>query len=190
MKLVKLVPALALALAILPATAEVETYTVDPNHTFPTYEVGHMGYSMQRGRFNKTSGKITLDTAAKKGSADIAMETASVSTGVDKLDEHLRSDDFLNAAKNPQITFKSSSFAFDGERVKSATGDLTLNGVTRPVTFTANVFQCGMHPMIKKKQCGADLQATIKRSDFGMKYGLPLLADDVTLHIPVEALKD
>lgn len=190
MKLVKLVPALAAVLAILPATAEVETYTVDPHHTFPTYEVGHMGYSMQRGRFNKTSGKITLDTAAKKGSADIAMETASVSTGVDKLDEHLRSDDFLNAAKNPQITFKSSSFAFDGERVKSATGDLTLNGVTRPVTFTANVFQCGMHPMIKKKQCGADLQATIKRSDFGMKYGLPLLADDVTLHIPVEALKD
>lgn len=186
----KIAAALAASLAILPAAAELESYTVDPRHTFPTYEVGHLGYSMQRGRFNKTSGKITIDTAAKKGSADIAMDTASVSSGVDKLDEHLRGEDFLNAAKYPQITFKSTNFAFDGDRVKSATGDLTINGVTRPVTFNANMFLCGPHPMTKKKQCGADLQATIKRSDFGMKYALPALADDVTLRIPVEALKD
>ena len=185
-----LLAALAASLAILPAAAEMESYTVDPRHTIPTYEVSHFGYSMQRGRFGKTSGKITLDTAAKKGSADIAMETASVSTGVDKLDEHLRSEDFLNAAKFPQITFKSTDFAFEGDKVKSATGDLTINGVTRPVTFTANVFRCAMNPMLKKKQCGADLQTTIKRSDFGMKYGLPMLGDDVTLRIPVESMKD
>jgi polyisoprenoid-binding protein YceI len=178
------------ALATLPAAAELETYTVDPRHTFPTYEVSHFGYSMQRGRFNKTTGKIAIDTAAKKGSADIAMETASVSTGVDKLDEHLRSEDFLNAAKYPQITFKSDNFAFDGERLKSATGDLTINGVTRPVTFNASVFQCAVNPMIKKKQCGADLVTTIKRSDFGVKYALPALGDDVTLRIPVESIKD
>jgi polyisoprenoid-binding protein YceI len=182
--------AFAASLAVFPAAAEMESYTVDPHHTFPTYEVSHLGYSMQRGRFNKTSGRIAVDTAAKKGSADIAMEAASVSTGVDKLDEHLRSEDFLNAAKFPQITFKSTDFAFEGERLKSATGDLTINGVTRPVTFTANVFQCAMNPMLKKKQCGADLQATIKRSDFGMKYGLPYLGDEVTLRIPVEAIKD
>jgi polyisoprenoid-binding protein YceI len=185
----KLAAALAASLA-LPAAAQMETYTVDPRHTFPTYEVSHFGYSMQRGRFNKTSGRITIDTAAKKGSADIAMETASVSTGVDKLDEHLRSEDFLNAAKFPQITFKSRDFAFDGDKLKSATGDLTINGVTRPVTFTANVFQCALNPMNKKKQCGADLQATIKRSDFGVKYALPVLGDDVTLRIPVEGIKD
>ena len=184
-----LAAALAAFLAF-PAAAEMESYTVDPRHTFPTYEVSHLGYSMQRGRFNKTSGRIAVDTAAKKGSADIAMETASVSTGVDKLDEHLRSEDFLNAAKFPQITFKSTDFAFEGEKVKSATGDLTINGLTRPVTFTANVFQCAMNPMLKKKQCGADLRATIKRSDFGMKYGLPYLGDEVTLRIPVEAIKD
>jgi polyisoprenoid-binding protein YceI len=182
--------ALAASLAVFPAAAEMESYTVDPHHTFPTYEVSHLGYSMQRGRFNKTSGRIAVDTAAKKGSADIAMETASVSSGVDKLDEHLRSEDFLNAAKFPQITFKSKDFAFEGEKLKSATGDLTINGVTRPVTFTANVFQCAMNPMLKKKQCGADLQATIKRSDFGVKYALPMLGDDVTLRIPVEAIKD
>jgi polyisoprenoid-binding protein YceI len=176
--------------AALPAAAALETYTVDPHHTFPTYEVSHFGYSMQRGRFNRTSGKITIDTAAKKGSADIAMDTASISSGVDKLDEHLRSEDFLDAAKFPQITFKSRDFVFDGDNVKSARGDLTINGVTRPVTFTTNVFRCAENPMLKRKQCGADLQATIKRSDFGVKYALPALGDDVTLRIPVEATKD
>ena len=133
MRLMPLVAALA---AALPAFAELETYTVDPAHTRPTYEVSHFGYSMQRGRFNKASGKITLDIA------------------------------------------------------KSATGDLTLNGVTRPVTLTATQFQCAPHPMNKKKQCGADLVTTIKRSDFGMKYALPALGDDVTLRIPVESIKD
>jgi polyisoprenoid-binding protein YceI len=186
----KIAAALAASLSILPAAAELESYTVDPRHTFPTYEVSHFGYSMQRGRFGKTSGKISIDTAARRGTADIVMETASVSSGVDKLDEHLRSEDFLNAAKYPQITFKSSNFAFDGDRLKSATGDLTINGVTRPVTFNANVFLCAENPMLKKKQCGADLQATIKRSDFGVKYALPALGDDVTLRIPVEAIKD
>jgi polyisoprenoid-binding protein YceI len=180
----------AALLGALPAAAELETYSVDPAHTRPTYEVSHFGYSMQRGRFNKTSGKITLDTAAKKGSADITIETASVDSGLPKLDEHLRSEDFFNAARNPQITFKSSNFTFDGDKVKSATGELTMNGVTRPVTLTATVFQCAPHPMNKRKQCGADLVTTVKRSDFGMKYGLPVLGDDVTLRIPVESVKD
>lgn len=182
--------AFAALLTALPAAAELETYTVDPRHTFPTYEVSHFGYSMQRGRFNKTSGRITLDEAARTCSADIAIDTASVSSGVDKLDEHLRSEDFLNAAKNPQITFKSSNCAFDGPKVKSATGDLTINGVTRPATLTANMFHCAPHPMNKRKVCGADLQITLKRSDFGVKYALPALGDEVTLRINVEAVKD
>ncbi|MGZ5032860.1 MAG: YceI family protein [Usitatibacter sp.] len=190
MKRLTLVTFLVALLGAQSAAAELETYTVDPAHTRPTYEVSHFGYSMQRGRFNKTSGKITLDIAAKKGSADIVVDTASVDSGVPKLDEHLRSEDFFNAARNPQITFKSNSFAFEGDRVKSATGDLTMNGVTRPVTLTATVFQCAPHPMNKRKQCGADLITTVKRSDFGMKYGLPVLGDDVTLRIPVESVKD
>ena len=176
--------------AALPAAAALETYTVDPRHTLPTYEVSHFGYSMQRGRFGKTSGRITIDAAAKTGSADITIDAASVSSGVDKLDEHLRGEDFFNVAKNPTITFKSSNFTFDGDRVKSATGDLTINGVTQPVTLIANVFQCAPNPMNKKKQCGADLVTTIKRSDFGMKYALPALGDEVTLRIPVESIKD
>jgi polyisoprenoid-binding protein YceI len=176
--------------AALPALADVETYNIDPKHTFPAYEVGHLGYSFQRGRFNKTEGKITLDPAAKSGSAEVRIDVASVSSGVDKLDEHLRGDDFFGAGKNPQIIFKSSDLAFEGERVKQARGTLTINGVTKPVTLDVTHFKCGMNPMMMRKVCGADMTTTIKRSDFGMKYGLPMLADDVVLRINVEAIKD
>src|SRR5258706_14052356 len=107
--------ALVAAAACLPAIAEVENYTVDPRHTFPSFEIGHGGYSFQRGRFNKTMGKITLDTQAKKGSADIVIDATSINTGIEKLEEHIRSDDFLKTAANPQIMFKSNQFAFQGE---------------------------------------------------------------------------
>lgn len=182
--------AFAALLTALPAAAQLETYTVDSRHTFPTYEVGHFGMSFQRGRFNNTTGKITLDIAGRKGSADIAIDAASVSSGVDKLDEHLRSDDFFGVGKNPKITFKSSNLVFEGDKVKRASGDLTINGVTRPVTFDVTHFNCGAHPMNKRRMCGADLSATIKRSDFNMKYALPALADDVLLRVNVEAMKD
>ncbi len=180
-----LVPALA-----FPALAEVETYTVDPQHTFPAYEIGHFGYSFQRGRFNKTQGKIMLDTAAGAGSAEITIDTASVSSGVAKLDENLRGEDFFDTAKFPQMTFKSSDFTFDGERVRQARGTLTINGITKPVTFEVTHFKCGVNPMMMRKVCGADMVANIKRSDFGMKYLLPMLADEVVLRVNVEAIKD
>ena len=190
MKRIAFAPAFAALLTALPAAAEMEVFSVDPVHTRPTYEVLHFGYSMQRGRFNKTSGKIMLDIAARKGSADIAIDAASVDSGIAKLDDHLKSEDFLNVAKNPQIMFKSSDLAFDGDKVKSAAGDLTINGITRPVTLAVNVFHCAPNPFNKKRQCGGDLVTTIKRSEFGMKYGLPGLADEVTLRIPVESYKD
>lgn len=186
-----LLPATVAALfTALPASAELESYTVDPRHTFPTYEVSHFGYSMQRGRFNKSSGRITLDTAARKCSADIEIDAASVSSGVDKLDEHLRSADFFNVARHPQITFRTTDCVFEGDKVKGATGELTINGVTRPVALVANVFQCAPNPMIKMKQCGADLETTIKRSEFGMTYALPALGDDVKLRINVESTRN
>lgn len=179
----------ALSACAAPAFAQLETYAVDPLHTFPAYEVSHFGYSMQRGRFNRTSGKIALDVAARRCEADIAIEVASVSSGVDKLDEHLRAADFFNAAKHPLITFKADGCAFEGDKVKSATGRLSMNGVTRPVTLVAAMFQCAPNPMTQVKQCGADLEVTIKRSDFGMTYALPALGDEVKLRINVEANK-
>jgi polyisoprenoid-binding protein YceI len=180
----------AAALAALPVFADVESYNIDPKHTFPAYEVGHFGYSFQRGRFEKTQGKITLDTAAKTGSVDVAIETASVSSGVAKLDEHLRTDDFFDTKQFPQMTFKSTDLTFDGERVRQARGTLTINGISKPVTFEVTHFKCGVNPLLMRKVCGADMTANIKRSDFGMKYALPMLADEVLLRVNVEAIKD
>jgi polyisoprenoid-binding protein YceI len=185
--------ALAAAIAaafVLPVTAAPETYTIDARHTFPSFEVSHFGMSLQRGRFNKTSGKITLDTAAKTGSVEVTIDAASVDTGEPKLEEHLRNTDFLNVAAHPAITFKGSKFAFDGDKVKSVEGELTMLGVTKPVTLAAQHFNCGNHPMNKKAMCGAELTTTIKRSEWGMKYAVPAVADDLMLRINVEAFKD
>ena len=184
-----LAAALAAALA-LPAAAQVETYTIDSRHTFPSFEVMHFGMSLQRGAFNKTSGKITVDRAAKTGSVDVTIDAASITTGEPKLGEHLRAADFFNAAAHPSITFKGTKFNFDGDKVKSVEGDLTMLGVTKPVTLTAQHFNCGNHPMNKKAMCGAELTTTIKRTDWGMKYAVPAVADDVLLRINVEAFKD
>jgi polyisoprenoid-binding protein YceI len=184
-----LAAALAGAIAITPAIA-ADSYTLDSNHTFPSFEVNHFGYSIQRGRFNKTAGKITLDTTAKAGTADITIDATSVDTGLDKLEEHLRGEDFFNVARYPTIKFKSDKFTFEGDKVKSVSGNLTMLGVTKPVTLNAAYFNCAVHPMAKKPACGGDFIATLKRSEFGMRYALPAVADDVTLRIQVEALKD
>jgi len=181
---------IAATAAALPALAEVERYGVDPRHTFPSYEVLHNGLSLQRGRFNKTTGKITLDPQAKTGSADIVIDATSVSTGVERLEEVIRGDDFLKTKANPLITFKSSQLEFDGENVKRAVGELTMAGVTRPVSLEVTHFQCAPDRRLKIKTCGAEMVARVKRSEFGMTYGIPNLADDVTLRINVEARQE
>ena len=186
----KLLAIATLVTLALPAAAEVETYTIDPNHTFPAFEIGHFGYSIQRGRFNKTAGKATLDPSAHAGSVDIVIDAASIDTGHPKLQEELRKPDWFDVAQFPTLTFKGSQFTFDGDNVKSVTGELTMHGVTRPVTLNATQWRCAPHPYLKRKVCGGDFVATIKRSEFGMKKFLPNLADDVTLRINFEAIKD
>jgi polyisoprenoid-binding protein YceI len=185
----KRIALLALATA-LPVAAAPETYTIDARHTFPSFEVMHLGMSLQRGRFNKTTGTITVDTAARTGTVDVTIDANSVNTGVDKLEEHLRAEDFLNTSQYPTITFKGSNMTFEGDKVKSVAGDLTMRGVTRPVTLSATHFNCGAHPMNKKPMCGGEFVATIKRSDWGIKYAIPNLADDMLLRINVEAFRD
>jgi polyisoprenoid-binding protein YceI len=177
----------AAAAAAIPAAPQVYTLAVDPRHTFPSYEIGHDNYSFQRGRFNKTSGTIVLDLAAKKGSADITIDANSISTGVEKLEEHIRSDDFLKTKANPNITFKSTRLEFEGEKLKRAIGELTMAGMTRPVTLDVTHFHCEPHKRLKVMTCGAEMVAKIKRSEFGIVYGLPGLADEMTLRIGVEA---
>lgn len=190
MKRPAFVAAIAALMTALPAAAAVESYTIDPRHTFPSFEVMHFGMSLQRGRFNKTSGKITVDTAARAGTVEVTIDAASVDTGLDKLGEHLRAEDFLHASQFPTITFKGSRFTFEGDKLKSVTGDLTMKGVTKPVTLDVQHFNCGAHPVNKKAMCGAEFVANIKRSDWGIKYAAPAVADDMTLRINVEAYKD
>ena len=188
-KLIAAAVALAAGLMSLPVWA-ADTYTIDPRHTFPTYEISHFGWSTQRGRFDKTSGKIVLDRTAKSGTVEVTIDTASIDTGVEKLNEHLSSEDFFNVAKHPTITFKASKIVFSGDSPSSVPGELTILGVTKPATLTITRFSCGMHPMLKKEVCGADATATVKRSEFGMTKYLPALGDDVKLLLNVESIKD
>lgn len=184
-------PAIACGLAAsiaVAASAEPLTYNIDPRHTFPQYEIGHMGFSLQRGRFDKTQGTIVLDLDAHKGSVEAATDTSSVDSGEPKLDEHLKGADFFDAKNFPQMTFKASDLAFEGEALKKVSGQLTIKGVTKPVTFDVGYFKCGNSLVALRKVCGADLSARIHRSDFGMGYGVPMVADEVLLRVNVEAI--
>jgi polyisoprenoid-binding protein YceI len=190
----KLVAAAGVVLAcILTAggvAAAEDVYNIDPVHSQPIFEVQHMGYSLQRGSFTKMTGKITLDRAAKTGSIDVTIDAASIRTIDPRLDAHVKTDQFFNVEKYPSITFKSDKLIFDGDKVVGAEGSLTLLGITKPVTLKVVNEVCGEHPINKRPMCGAEGTATIKRSDWGMTYGLPrAVGDDVRLILPIEAYK-
>jgi polyisoprenoid-binding protein YceI len=181
---------LAFAAVTAPALAAPAGYTVDPNHTFPVFEVDHLGFSTQRGRFNKTSGKITLDTAARQGSVDVTIDATSIDMGFAKWNENMRGENYFNTDAHPTITFKADKLVFDGERPVSADGSLTMLGVTKPVTLTIKRFRCAPHPLHTRETCGADVVATLKRSEFGMTKYIPSVGDEVRLLIAVEAFRE
>lgn len=187
--------ALALA-APLAATAAPERYTLDPIHTVPHFAINHLGVSTVYGQFNKLSGEFTLDRAARKGSLELDIEAASISTGdSDKgnrqrsRDDHLKSADFFNVGEFPRISFKADDVKFDGDSPAEVSGQLTLLGVTRPLTLKVERWVCKDHPFSKKPMCGGDASATIKRSDFGMKYGLPAIGDQIRLFMGFEGYR-
>ncbi len=174
----------------LPAHAAPETYVIDGTHTFPRFSYEHLGYSTQLSRFDKTSGKIVLDRAAKTGSVDVVIDTTSVDTGFAVFNEHIQGEDFFDTAKYPTATYKSSALKFEGDKLVAVDGTLTLKGVSKPVTLAITSFKCMPHPMLKKDACGANATATIKRSDFGAGKYAPYVSDEVVLSIAVEALKE
>lgn len=186
----KLLITAVLASAFVNSAYAADEYTIDPFHTFPVFEVNHLGYSVQHGRFNKTSGKISLDMAAQKGSVELTIETASLDMGFPLWDEHMASEGFFNSAKFPSMTFKSSKLLFQDGKVVAAEGEFTLLGVTKPLTVTVKNFGCGDHPFTKKAMCGANIGGLIKRSDFGMSKSVPFVSDEVKIHVPVEAYKN
>lgn len=172
------------------ALAAPETYVVEGTHTLPRFSYDHHGYSTQLSRFDKTSGKITIDRAAKTGSVDITIDTTSVNTGYPLFNEHIQGEDFLYTAKFPTATFTSNTVKFEGDKPASIDGTLTLKGISKPVTLTVTSFLCKPHPMVKKDACGANATTVVKRSDFNMAKYVPYVSDEVTITIPVEAIKE
>jgi len=172
------------------AHAESATYAIEPNHTFATFEIGHMGTSTNRGRFNKTSGTVTLDKAAKTGALDVTVDTTSLDTGTAAFTKHISSDEMLNVAAFPTAHLVATKFVFNGDKVAEIDGTLTLMGKTNPVVLKAQNYNCYMSPMVKREVCGGDFDATIVRSQYGVTYGLNYgFPDNVHLVIQVEAVK-
>lgn len=179
---------LAVALIAMPVMANADSYNIDPTHTYPNFVVNHSGYSNIYGRFGKTSGTIEMDKAAGTGAVNIVIDAASIDTGFGKRDDHLRSPDFFNVAEFPQITYKSTKVTYKGDGVE-VVGDMTIKGVTKSVTLAAPKLSCRPHFRSKKMVCGFNASGSIKRSDFGITYGLPGIGDEISLLIGVEAVK-
>lgn len=179
------------AVVAMPAAAQ-ETYVLDPAHSRPTFEARHIGYTTQFGSFGAVKGTVVLDRAAKKAAVEVTIDASSVRTFDPRLDAIVRGERFFNVDKYPTIYFKSTGATFDGERLASLDGDLTMIGVTRPVRLAVVSFACGEHPFNKKPMCGCDAVARIRRSDWGMTTnvltGAP--ADEITIRIPVEAYRE
>ena len=159
-------------------------------HTYPRFSYSHFGYSTQLSRFNKTSGTITLDAAKRVAAVDIVIDTTSVDTGLAAFDEHIQAAEFLDTAKYPTATFKSTGVRFEGDKPVAVEGNLTLKGITKPVTLTITSFQAMEHPMQKKDAIGANAFTVVKRTDFDMGKYAPYVGDEVRIDIAVEAIRE
>jgi len=182
----------AIALAALlaaPALAATEDFVVEPAHTYPSFAVSHLGISTQRGRFDRSSGRIVMDREAGKGTIDIVIDASTISTGNKTLDAVLRDEEFFNVARFPTMAFRAGSIVFEGGVPRRATGDLTLLGVTRPVEVSVVRFGCTRLPFLVRLTCGADVVASLKRSDFGMTSYSAFVGDEVRLEIQIEAVR-
>lgn len=170
--------------------AHIARYETDPPHTFVTFAVKHFATSTVYARFDRVSGYVELNHEAKSGYAEITVDTSSVSSGTPAFDAHLRSDAFFDVARYPQARFVGRDFDFTGEHLRSVHGELTLLGRTHPVTLTSTIFNCYDSPLHKARVCGGDFETTIKRSQWGMNWGLEMgIPDEVRLLIQIEAVR-
>jgi polyisoprenoid-binding protein YceI len=190
--------ALVAASTLLAGAAQAQsggTYKMDPRHTFVTFEIGHrvgnLEMSTNRGRWDKKEGTVQFDAASKSGKVNLTIDMASINTGTEGFDKHLRTADFFDVEKHPTATYTSERFVFQGDRLVEVVGNLTLMGKTHPVTLKASRFGCAENPMIKREVCGGDFETVLDRSLFGVTYGIPRgVAKDVRLIVQVEAIKE
>jgi polyisoprenoid-binding protein YceI len=180
---------LAFALAT-PALADPVTFVVDGSHTYPRFSYSHLGLSTQLSRFDNTTGTVVLDQAARTASVDITIDMTSVDTGHAEFNEHIQAEDFLDTARHPTATFRSTRVNFEGDQPVSIEGKLTIKGITKPVTLGVTRFARMEHPLRKKDAIGADASVVIKRSDFNAGKYAPLVGDEVTISIALEAVAE
>ena len=171
------------------ALAAPETFVIDGSHTYPRFSYSHFGYSKQLSRFNKTTGQIVLDREAKTGSVDVTIDMKSVDTGSTAFDSHIQGEDFLDTAKFPTATFKSTQVRFEGDKPVAVDGNLTIKGITKPVTLAIESFLLMPHPMVKKDAIGANATTKVKRTEFNAGKYAPYVGDEVTIEIAMEAVK-
>ncbi|MEY3580953.1 MAG: hypothetical protein RI984_2057 [Pseudomonadota bacterium] len=188
-KMTQCLSALLLTMTASAALAAPETYVLDGSHTYPRFSYSHLGFSTQLSRFNTTTGKVVFDKAAKSGSVDIEIDAKSVDTGSTLFNQHIQGEDFLDTAKYPKAIFKSTNVVFEGEKPVKVEGNLTIKGVTKPVTLIVTSFQAMPHPMQKKDAIGANAHTTIKRSEFNAGKYAPNVGDEVRIDIAIEAIK-
>lgn len=188
-KLTQLAAGIALSASAATAFAAPEVFNLDSTHSFPRFSYSHLGYSIQMSRFDKATGTVTLDKAAKTAAVDIVIDTKSVNTGSTTFNEHIQGEDFLDTAKYPTATFKSTKVIFEGDKPAKIEGNLTLKGITKPVTLTVTSFQAMPHPMLKRDAIGANATTKVKRTDFNMGKNAPYVGDEVTIDIALEAIK-
>ncbi|MDR5736684.1 YceI family protein [Caballeronia sp. LZ019] len=191
MKKISMIVAGALAAGLSFSAMAADTYQLDPNHTYPSFEADHFGgVSTWRGKFNRSSGTVVLDRAAKTGTAEVTIDLASVNTGNAKLDEHLQKAEFFDTAKYPTAVYKGTSIRFEGDKPVEVVGSLTMHGVTKPLNLQIESFKCFVNPMIKKEVCGTEATATFDRGDFGVDYGKSYgFSLKTVLHIQAEGVK-
>lgn len=175
------------ALTSKPAEVRSGIYVLDPAHGKITWSVDHMGFSTYVGQFTDVSATLNLNSANPAASKlDASVRMASAGTFSDGLDKHLRTADFFDVAKHPTATFRATSIRRTDSDSADIAGNLTLRGVTKPIVIKADFNQAGLNLVDKVYTVGFDGEAKIKRSDFGISYGLPALGDEVTLHFEAE----
>lgn len=173
------------------AFAQQVSYTLDPTHTYPSFEADHFGISKWRGKLDHTSGTLQFDKSTGQGTVALTIELSSINFGLDALNDWARGKDFFNVTTYPQAIYRGKLSGLTGQGPGRVVGELTLHGVTHPVELTINAFKCVPHPMLKRELCGADAQGSFNREEFGLSagkdYGFNM---NVDLRIQVEAIAD
>lgn len=180
---------LPLLIALLALPAAADEYIVDPEHTYASFEIDHLGFSTQRGRFNRSSGSIVFDPVAQQGSLDIRIDAASLDTGLDLRDDILRGENWFKVRDFPDILYRSQNMIFAGDKPQAVDGTLVMLGEMRPLRLEITRFKCGFNLAKRQRGCGADAEGVLKRSDFGLDNGIPFVGDEVRLRIQVEAYR-